>query len=206
MGNASSTIPLPPRPERRGIMEKLMNLIDRARMFAITSHESQKRRYTQEDYVNHPIRVSSIVAMVTDDDEVIAAALLHDTVEDTRASIKEIKAYFGKRISSLVEELTNDPSLKTSHSRKERKILVRERLAKASPEAQTIKLADILDNTRDIVKHDPKFADVYLRENAELIEVLDRGNKDLIKLAKEHIEFSLGQLIEDPEELTGVAS
>ena len=110
--------------------------------------------------------------------EMLAAAWLHDTVEDTGVSLGLIEQEFGSEVASIVEMLT-DVSCAHHGLRAHRKQIDREHTAKASPSAKTIKLADLIDNTRSIVARDPKFAEVYLAEKRLLLEVLREGDPAL---------------------------
>jgi len=152
-------------------------LVERAYVFAKAAHESvgQRRKYTGEPYVTHPIAVAGIVATVEHTPEMLAAALLHDTVEDTPVTIEDVEREFGSCLSSLVAWLT-DISRPEDGNRATRKRLDRDHISQAPAAAQTIKLADLLDNNSNIVEHDPRFAAVYLREKAELLAVLKNGN------------------------------
>jgi len=103
-------------------------------------------------------------------------------VEDTPATLDEVVRIFGFEVSELVEMLTN-VSKPADGNRAKRKMIDREHMAKASPQAKTIKLADLIDNTRSMVEHDPKFAKVYLAEKALLLEVLREGDASLWRMA-----------------------
>jgi guanosine-3',5'-bis(diphosphate) 3'-pyrophosphohydrolase len=131
-----------------------------------------------EDYITHLAAVASIVEAVEHTPEMLAAAWLHDVVEDTKTSIEDIRLLFGAAIANFVDQLT-DVSRSFDGNRARRKGLDRAHLANASQEAQTIKLADLIDNSRSIMANDPVFADVYLREKAELLEVMTGGNPQL---------------------------
>ena len=113
----------------------------------------------------------------------LAAAWLHDTVEDTGVSLVLIEQEFGFEVADMVEMLT-DVSHANDGLRAHRKARDREHTAQASPEAKTIKLADLIDNTRSIVDRDPKFAQVYMTEKALLLEVLGEGDTTLFENAK----------------------
>lgn len=156
----------------------MIELVERALKFATVAHRDQVRKYTGEPYITHPVAVAALVATVTDDQEVIAAALLHDTVEDTPVTLDTIEDHFGTRVANLVAWLT-DVSTKHHGNRATRKALDRAHLALAPAEAQTIKLADLIDNTGSIVEHDKAFAKVYLQEKNALIEVLHKGDRNL---------------------------
>lgn len=163
-------------------------LIGRARAFATEAHGNidQRRRYTDEPYIVHPAAVAKIVSAVTGDAETIATAWLHDTVEDTGATIEVIEDTFGPSVAELVWWVT-DVSRPEDGNRKTRKEIDRRHLAKAPARAKTVKLADLIDNTRSILKHDPKFAAVYIAEKALLLEVLTEGDPTLWRRAKDAV-------------------
>ena len=174
-------------------------LIDFAYTFASLAHEKQCRKYTGEPYIVHPVEVARIVASITDDCEMIAAAFLHDTVEDTDVSLDEIRQVgFGSTIARLVDELT-DKSRPEDGNRAARKAIDRRNLANASARAQTVKVADLISNTRSIVGHDPKFAKVYLAEKAALLDVLTKADAGLLEQARLQVQESLMILEEENE-------
>lgn len=153
--------------------------------FARKAHGEQQRKYTKEAYIEHPKRVAQIVKTVPHTTEMICAAYLHDVVEDTPVSIEEIEQEFGSKVAGLVHELT-DEYIKENYqhlNRKNRKKKEVQRQAKMSPEAKTIKLADVIDNTRDIIKNDRDFARKYVPEMEALTEALQGGNFKLFMRA-----------------------
>lgn len=166
----------------------MSDLIKRARTFATQAHQriGHRRKYTKQPYEIHLKAVANSVSGVTDDKEMIAAAWLHDTVEDTSATHYDIEQEFGKQIARLVYELT-DISKPSDGNRAMRKELDRQHLAQASASAKTIKLADIIDNSRDICTHDPEFARVYLQEANQLLQVLEQGDPNLLKRAQKEL-------------------
>ncbi len=166
-----------------------MSLENRALIFAKRAHESvnQRRRYTDEPYIVHPIAVAEIVKSVPHTPEMVAAALLHDTAEDTRVTITEIAEEFGPVVGNLVMWLT-DVSRPKDGTREERKALDREHIADAPPAAKTIKLADLIDNTKTIKAHDPDFWKVYRREKLLLLDVLVEGDSTLWARARAQCE------------------
>lgn len=168
----------------------IMSMIKKAKIFSIKHHEGQYRKYTNDPYIIHPIAVSEIVKSVKHNEAMICAALLHDTVEDTNATLDQINDLFGSSISNLVEMLT-DISKPEDGNRFIRKRIDLAHTALSSPEAKTIKLADLIDNTHSIVKYDKNFAKVYLREKLELLEVLKDGNSFLWEKARQIAERGL---------------
>ena len=164
----------------------MTDLITEAIIFATAAHAAinHKRKYTGEDYIVHPREVAEIVDGVDGrTDEMVAAAWLHDTVEDTGVTIELIESIFGKEVATLVGWLT-DVSTPEDGNRAVRKAIDRNHSAASPREAQTIKLADLLSNTRSIVAEDPKFAITYLAEKRLLLEVLTLGDKQLLEVCK----------------------
>ena len=123
--------------------------------FAAAKHVGQRRKgEAEEPYVNHLTEVADLVARATGgaDVDVIVAAVLHDTVEDTETSFEEIADRFGKRVAGLVAEVTDDKTLLKA----ERKRLQIEHAARASQGAKIIKLADKTSNLRAMAFSPPK--------------------------------------------------
>jgi hypothetical protein len=171
------------------------DLPDRARVYATEAHQriNHRRKYNNEPYDVHLSAVAKLVASVTDDAEMIAAAWLHDTVEDTQATLEDIEEAFGQPVAELVEELT-DVSKPGDGNRALRKAIDCRHLAQASQRAKTVKLADLIDNCKDITRHDRRFARIYLAEMSSLMQVLQEGNEQLFKRAKKLHEKSTGML------------
>ena len=163
------------------------DIVKRASEFASKAHNGQVRKYTGEPYFGHPVEVMEIVSEVIDDPEVHAAALLHDVVEDTPVTIKDIEDEFGPRVASMVDDLT-DVSKPEDGNRALRKELDRQHSAKASPDAQTVKLADLISNSLSIIEEDPHFAKVYMKEKALLLQLLDKADKILLKKAQKKVD------------------
>ena len=161
-------------------MEHEMSVLElTAKSFATGAHSKQKRKYTGEPYIVHPQAVAELVRAVPGHtDAMLAAAWLHDVVEDCGVGIGELFTLFGQEVGNLVFWLT-DVSLPHHGNRAIRKSLDREHIAKAPREAKTIKLADLIDNTQSIVAYDPDFAPVYLAEKRALLEVLRSGDPGL---------------------------
>ena len=129
-------------------------LLDRAIVFAVKAHANTERRGKGYPYIVHPLEAVEIVATMTADQELLAAAALHDTVEDTEVTVEQLKAEFGERIASLVadesdvmpEGMTEEDSW---HQRKQAAI---DRLSKASHDAKMVALGDKLSNMRAIAR------------------------------------------------------
>lgn len=160
-------------------------LVRDAREFATWAHGSidQRRKYTGEPYIVHPTEVAQLVSQVPHTPEMLAACYLHDTVEDVLAVTHAvIRERFGPVVGDLVYELT-DRSTKADGTREQRKAVDRRNLWGASAAAQTIKLADLISNTKSIVKHDPSFGRIYVKEKALMLCVLTKGDPALLGLA-----------------------
>jgi (p)ppGpp synthase/HD superfamily hydrolase len=155
----------------------------RAIAFATEAHGSQVRKYTGEPYINHPIAVAEIVQSVPHTEEMVIAAILHDTVEDTPITLLDIKGTFGSTVATLVAWVT-DISTPFHGNRAARKELDRMHLSLAPPAAQTIKLADLIDNAKSIAALDPDFWRVYSQEKIKLLEVLRGGDRTLLEAAR----------------------
>lgn len=135
--------------------EDQIKLYTKCMNFAAIKHRDQRRKDSKETpYINHPVGVAHILSSegnITDLD-VLMAAILHDTVEDTDTSIDEIENVFGPKIRGIVAEVTDDKSL----PKQERKRLQIEHALTASREAKLVKLADKLYNLRDLQKEIPQ--------------------------------------------------
>lgn len=149
--------------------------IDRAVVFAAKAHEGQRRKYTETPYISHCLEVMEIVREHGGTIEMQCAALLHDTIEYTFVSYSDIEIKFDNSLAEMVLALSD----MEIGNRATRKRLSCERLAAASAEVQTIKLADLISNSRAIIERDPDFAKVYLREKVALLRVLTKGDAGL---------------------------
>ena len=127
-------------------------MIDKAIEFATKAHEGQLRKGTSRPYIVHPIEVGDIVSTMTRDEEVISAAILHDTIEDCEGISQRILAQtFSERVASMVAQESEDKS----RTWMEGKRATIEHLRRASREVQMIGLADKLSNMRDIDRDYP---------------------------------------------------
>ncbi len=165
-----------------------MTLVERARIFATAAHAAvgQTRKYTGEPYVVHPVEVAGIVESAGGSNAMIAAALLHDVLEDTGVTFDLLVEQFGSEVAELVLWLT-DVSKPEDGNRSTRKALDRQHSAAAPAEAQTIKVADLISNTRSIVAHDPGFAKTYLEEKRLLLDVLTKADSHLLTVARQQV-------------------
>jgi (p)ppGpp synthase/HD superfamily hydrolase len=165
-----------------------MDVVEKARVFATAAHAAvaQLRKYTNEPYIVHPAEVVDIVKTVSHTPEMLAAAYLHDVVEDTGVTLETVRTEFGDEVADLVGWLT-DVSRPDHGNRASRKAVDRAHTAAAPAEAQTVKVADIISNTRSIMEHDEKFAVTYLAEKRLLLDVMTRADATLLARARKQI-------------------
>jgi (p)ppGpp synthase/HD superfamily hydrolase len=172
--------------------------------FAARAHGEQRRKFVDEAYINHPVRVMELCQQYKKSIPVSAAALLHDVLEDTEVTAEEMQVFLNSAMSLpdakhtmiLVKDLT-DIYTHTSYpewNRRMRKAKERERLAKAHPDAHTIKYADIIDNSESIAGSGDDFAVKFLNECLAILEKMQSGNKELHKKAMETVEAALGKV------------
>ena len=140
-----------------------LELVIRAAAFAAHKHRDQRRKDAgATPYINHPLELARILIVeggITDG-ATIAAALLHDTIEDTETTPVELDSEFGSEIRSIVEEVTDDKSVPKA----DRKRLQVEHAAHASHRAQLVKLADKIANLRDVASSPPDRWDLARRQ------------------------------------------
>jgi (p)ppGpp synthase/HD superfamily hydrolase len=163
----------------------MMNLIARATLFADQAHDGQLRKFSGLPYISHPMEVMQIVRGVCDDDDVLAAAVLHDVIEDCGVTYTDLVLEFNENIAHLVYQVTNAADDEDG-DRIVRAYINRNVMANASDDAQTIKLADIISNLSGIdlaLECDPAWAKMYLEEKVDMINVLTRGDATLKKRA-----------------------
>jgi guanosine-3',5'-bis(diphosphate) 3'-pyrophosphohydrolase len=157
---ATETITRHPSPVTAG--EAGLPLILKALEFAAHKHRDQRRKDAlASPYINHPIALANVLTQEggVSDPVILAAALLHDTVEDTQTTPSELREYFGGKIADVVAEVTDDKNLLKA----ERKRLQIEHAAHISREAKLVKLADKICNVRDMANHPPAKWDLVRR-------------------------------------------
>jgi len=166
--------------------------------FAAEKHKKQHRKGREcIPYINHPIEVAQLLIDHGEADcEVLMAAILHDTIEDTDTSSKEIEDHFGARVSELVLELSDDKNL----TKKQRKLMQVKAAPLATRGAQAVKLADKIANVRDIAKSPPAGWTVerkqeYLEWAVAVVDGLRGVNPSLEELFDRQIELSRDALL-----------
>lgn len=155
-------------------------------------HSDQKRKYTNEPYVSHLLSVASIVMDHDPEPGQVAIALCHDLYEDTKFErwwmqpllqaigySKDLSIFIESGIFSLTDQFTS--AKYTGMNRQARKEAEAERLGTIKAEYQTVKYADIIDNTKSIVPQDPGFAKIYMVEIRRAVRVMRSGHPGLLK-------------------------
>ena len=130
------------------------DLLDRAIIFAVKAHSGTERRGKGFPYIVHPMEAMEIVASITPDQELLAAAALHDVVEDTDVTVEQLREIFGKRIADLVASESDafEEGVSEEDSWHQRKQAAIDRLARASRDAKIVALGDKLSNMRAIAR------------------------------------------------------
>lgn len=164
-------------------------------------HGDQKRKYTGEPYYNHPLSVAEIASAYCTEFGIIETALCHDVLEDTK--FDETDLYNGllscgynateatliiNHVNDLTDEYTKEKYPNTN--RTDRKMLECGRLACCDYLTQSVKYADLIDNTSSIVERDPNFARVYLKEKRQMLKYMTAGNVVLMRKCIESLEQS----------------
>jgi len=172
-----------------------MNLISKAKDLATIAHEGQFRKFSGEAYVEHPKRVAQTVLKYKDSkhlDSLIAAALLHDVVEDTDVTLDVIEKEFDRLVASLVDELTSDEKI----TKDQKAQYLSEKMEKMSSWALVIKLSDRLDNVSDLRHVNKSFRQKYVAETRKIISHL---------VSKRSLSLTHVELISDiMKELVGI--
>lgn len=159
-----------------------MALIVEAAVFAVHHHYGQTRKYTGLPYFEHPMRVAGKVSLLkSTTEEMVAAAWLHDVLEDTSATIIDLRHRFPKRVGELVDELTNPSKLIPYAPREKRKALDRRHISEASPAAKSIKAIDRSDNLLDMRLAPLDFRELYAHESTLLAMALDGADPDAME-------------------------
>lgn len=157
--------------------------------FAARVHHGHVRKYTNEPYFVHLASVARILAQAGCGEDLQIAGLLHDAVEDhpTKCSFDDVERMFGARVRNLCVMATK-VSYPEMGNREKRKAADNAHFSAADADGQTLKYADLIDNTRTIVYYDPDFAKVYMAEKRELLQTMTRGNGALYFEATRMVE------------------
>lgn len=165
------------------------DLLDRAIVFAVEAHHNTERRGKGFPYIVHPMEAVEIVATITSDQELLAAAVLHDTIEDTDVTYEQLLALFGERIANLVYAETDRfaEGVSEADSWHDRKQAAIERLAAAPYEAKIVALGDKLSNMRAIARD-------YALKGDELWNIFHVTDKKAHEWHYRGLAASLGEL------------
>lgn len=168
-----------------------------AKMFATAAHGAvgQTRKYTGEPYIVHPAEVVGILKTLGwYSPSMIAAAWMHDVLEDTKVTEAIMSQFFPQDVVDLVLWLT-DVAKPSDGNRAVRMGINKNYIAKAPGDAQTIKVADIISNVRSIIVLDPKFAQVYIPEKREVLDVLTKADKKLLDIANKLVDDFMNKAV-----------
>lgn len=170
---------------------KFMNtdLLDRAIVFAVKAHHNTERRGKGFPYIVHPMEAVEVVATITPDQELLAAAALHDTIEDTDVTVEQICAEFGDRVANLVHAESDKfvEGLSEAESWRDRKQEAIDRLAAAPRDAKIVALGDKLSNMRAIWRD-------YQVKGDELWKIFHVTDKELHEWHYRGLAASLSEL------------
>lgn len=155
---------------------------DKAREFGTKKHEGQYRKYNKQPYFTHPSKVADLIKTLTNDEDVIIAAYLHDTLEDTSTTYEELASEFSPKVASLVKELS---SSKEGIAEIGKAQYLLNKMMSMTPDALLIKLADRYDNTsgfsgdKELLRDDNQnlqklnsFIDKYKKETQYILDNL----------------------------------
>lgn len=169
--------------------------------FAAEAHCNTFRKGTNTPYIVHPMEAAIIASQLTDDPEIMAAAMLHDVVEDTQAEIEDVERMFSKRVASIVAEVSEDKMADrpAEDTWKARKLDALKMYEKASDEAKIVILADKLSNIRSIAADKAKLGD-------KIWDRFNQKDRSQIRWYYEEALGCLGSLKDTPqwEELAGL--
>ena len=165
------------------------DLLDRAIVFAVKAHHNTERRGKGFPYIVHPMEAVEVVATITPDQELLAAAALHDTIEDTDVTVEHIRAEFGDRVADLVQAESDQivEGLSETESWHDRKQMAIDRLAVASHDAKIVALGDKLSNMRAIWRD-------YQVKGDELWKIFHVTDKELHEWHYRGLAASLSEL------------
>lgn len=165
----------------------ITNRLMRAISFATVKHDGQKRKVDKEPFIAHPYRVAMLLKDHNCDNDLVIAGLLHDVVEDTEGTLKEIEALFGEKVSDLVKAVTEKDKKLNWETRKERSIAT---IKNAPSNVKLIACADKIDNLHSILDNQMVYGDSMWHE-------FERGKTDqqwYYKKMYESITYGIDQI------------
>ena len=172
---------------------ELISILFKALAFSAEKHRTQKRKdIDKSPYINHPIALANILAQRwVIDENVLCAAILHDTIEDTETTADELRKHFGEKITSIVLEVSDDKSLE----KEVRKQLQIDHAASLSKEAKLVKLADKIANITDIINTPPA---KWTKERKQEYFAWAKAVVDNLRGVHQGLEGEFDDLIADP--------
>ena len=173
---------------------QLISLLFKALAFSAEKHRTQKRKdIDKSPYINHPIALANILAQRwVIDENVLCAAILHDTLEDTETTADELRKNFGEKITSIVLEVSDDKSLE----KEVRKQLQIDHAASLSKEAKLVKLADKIANITDIINTPPAG---WSKERKQEYFAWAKAVVDNLRGVHQGLEGDFDDLVADPK-------
>lgn len=165
------------------------DLLDRAIIFAVKAHHNSERRGKGFPYIVHPMEAVEIVATITSDQELLAAAALHDTVEDTDVTLEDIRHEFGDHVASIVEAESdkNIEGVSETDTWMERKQAAIDRLRQAPLDAKIVAMGDKLSNMRAIYRD-------YMTKGDSLWQIFHVSDKSVHEWRYRKLAESLSDL------------
>ena len=183
----------------------MMNRIEKAVAFATKAHAGQYRKGTDRPYILHPIETMAIITrLVRYDEDLSAAAVLHDVVEDTSVTLNRLEKEFGPRVSGLVVSVTEDkmrkmPPEATWRARKWQTIF---NLRKADRETKALVLADNLSNLRELKRNHEKYGDmIWEHFNQKDKKMQEWYFKEIEKIVSKEFEYEYYEEMEEYSEM-----
>jgi hypothetical protein len=178
--------------------------LEKIKGFAEKAHAGQVRKYDHEKYILHPVRVMELCREVTNELSILAAALLHDILEDTKVSKGQLKEFLENTMDhaqaqytfQLVTEMT-DIYVKDCYpgwNREKRKAKESERIEKTSSASQTIRYADIIDNCDGLSEYDTEFTELFVLECKDLLTKIPKGDPTLYQRATATVDKCMEEL------------
>lgn len=166
-------------------------MINKAILFARYAHRNQLRKWSNEAYWTHTERVGNKAFHLGLDIDVVAAAYLHDVIEDQEVTVELLTSLFNSTVANYVWQLSDQSTL-ADGNRKTRKAIDRYHITQASSQIKTVKLIDTEDNLLDIQVTNADFAKVYFKEKRDLLEVLRDGDQRMVAQVQKVLDDYFG--------------
>ena len=165
-----------------------MNKIIKDLEFAFSMHKGQVRKYSGEAYIIHPVLVSQICQRVTDDENTIIGAILHDIIEDSDGKLQDIQELFGQEIATIVQ-YCSEISSKDSGNREYRKKIDREHYCNGNNASKIITISDAIHNCSTMQDSQSKFTQLYYSEKVSMVnDIVTSLDKEIISPQSRSVE------------------